>query len=294
MRVFVTGASGFVGTAVVENLIRAGHTVLGLARSDGAADAMTRMGAEAHRGDLSDLEELSAGARVCDGVIHTAYNHDFSQFAAAGETDRRAVEALGAELAGSGRPLVVTSAIGLLASGQPTTEGDAGDSKSPGAVRIPSEDTALALASAGVRSSVIRLPLMVHDRTRQGLATRLIGLARQTGISAYIGDGINRWPAVHRLDAAHLYRIALEKGAAGSRYHAIAEDSIRLREIAEVIGKILNVPVIAISPAKAAGHFGFLAYFVGSDFLTSSAHTKEALGWDPTHPGVIADLEPAG
>jgi nucleoside-diphosphate-sugar epimerase len=294
MRVFVTGASGFVGSAVVEDLIRGGHTVLGLARNDGAADAVTRMGAEAHRGDLSVPESLSAGARICDGVIHTAYNHDFSQFAAAGETDRRAVEALGAELVGTGRPLVITSAIGLLTPGEPTTEGDAGDPASPGAVRIPSEEKALALASEGVRSSIIRLPPMVHDRTRQGLATRLIALARQTGVSAYVGDGVNRWPAGHRLDAAHLYRLALEKGAAGSRYHAIAEDNIGLREIAEVIGKILNVPVMAISPAKASEHFGFLAYFVGSDFQSSGAHTKETLGWNPIHPGVIADLEPAG
>jgi len=293
MRVFVTGASGFVGSAVVEELIRAGHSVLGLARSDGAADALTRMGAQVHRGDLSDPKGLSLAALECDGVIHTAYNHDFSQFAAAGEMDRRVVEALGEALAGTGMPLVITSAIGLLTPGQPTTEDDAGASTSPGAVRIPSEDTALALTSAGVRSSVIRLPLMVHDRTKQGLATRLIGLAQQTGISAYIGDGVNRWPAVHRFDTAYLYRLALEKGTAGSRFHAIAEDSIRLREIAEIIGKILNVPVKAISPAKAAEHFGFLAYFVGSDFQSSSARTKETLGWNPIHPGVIADLEPA-
>jgi nucleoside-diphosphate-sugar epimerase len=291
MRVFVTGANGFVGTAVVEDLIGAGHTVLGLVRSDGAADAVTRLGAEAHRGDLSLPETLTAGARICDGVIHTAYNHDFSQFAAAGETDGRAVEALGAALAGTDRPLVITSGIGLLTPGEPTTEDDAGDPNSPGAVRIPSEEKALALASEGMRSSIIRLPIMVHDRTKQGLATRLIALARQTGVSAYVGDGVNRWPAVHRLDAARLYRLALEKGTAGSRYHAIAEDSIQLREIAEVIGKSLNIPIRAISPAKAAAHFGFLTYFVSSDFRSSSVHTKETLGWDPIQPGVIADLE---
>ena len=292
MRVFVTGSSGFVGSAIVEDLIRAGHTVLGLARNDVAANAVTRMGAEAHRGGLSDLESLAAGARICDGVIHTAYNHDFSQFVAAGETDRRAVEALGAELVGTGRPLVITSAIGLLAPGEHTTEDDTGDPKSPGAVRIPSEEKAFGLASEGVRSSIIRLPIMVHDRTKQGLATRLIALAQQTGVSAYVGDGVNRWPAVHRLDAAHLYRLALENGVAGGRYHAVAEDSIQLREIAEVIGRILNVPVTAISPMKASEHFGFLAYFVSSDFRSSSAHTKETLGWNPVHPGVIADLEP--
>jgi len=194
MRVFVTGASGFVGSAVIEDLIRAGHTVLGLARSDAAVEALKRMEAEVHRGDLSDPKGLSLAALKCDGVIHAAYNHDFTQFAAAAEMDRRVVEALGEALSGTGRPLVITSAIGLLTPGQPTTEDDAGASKSPGAVRIPSEDTALALASVGVRSSVIRLPLMVHDRTKQGLATRLIGLAQQTGISAYIGGGVNRWP----------------------------------------------------------------------------------------------------
>jgi nucleoside-diphosphate-sugar epimerase len=292
MHVFVTGATGFVGSAVVEDLIEAGHQVLGFARSDAGAEALIRMGAEVHKGDLSDTESLAAGARQCEGVIHTAYNHDFSQFAAAGETDRRAVEALGAELAGTGRPLVITSAIGLLTPGKLTTEEDAGDPSGPGAIRIPSEEKALALASEGVRSSIIRLPLMVHDRTKQGLATRLIALARQTGVSAYISDGVNRWPAVHRLDAAHLFRLALETGTAGRKYHAIAEDSVDVREVAEVIGRMLNVPVVAKSPATAAEHFGFLAYFAGADFQSSSAQTKQILGWNPTHPGVIADLEP--
>jgi nucleoside-diphosphate-sugar epimerase len=292
MRVFVTGANGFVGSAIVEDLIQAGHTVLGLVRSDKAADAVLQMGAEVHRGDLSDEETLTAGARVCDGVIHTAFSNDFSQFEAAGETDRRALGALGAALSGTGRPLVITSAIGLLAPGEPTTEDDAGDPNSPGAARIPSEEKALALASEGVRSCIVRLPFMVHDRTKQGLATRLMALARQTDFSAYVGDGVNRWSAVHRLDAARLYRLALENGTAGSKYHAIAEDSIPLRDIAEAIGKSLNVPVRAISPAKAAKHFGFLTYFVSSDFRSSSEHTKQTLGWDPVHPGVIADLEP--
>lgn len=293
MRVFVTGATGFIGSAIVEELTQAGHHVLGLARNDAASDALKRMGAEVHRGDLSDPESLSAGARQSDGVIHTAYNHDFSQFVAAGETDRRAVDALGTALVGSDRPLVIASAIGLLSPGRATTEDDAGDPKGFGAVRIPSEDTARTLAAQGVRSSIIRLPIMVHDRTRQGFATRLIDLARRTGVSAYLDDGVNHWPAVHRLDAARIFRLALEKGSAGSRYHAIAEGGIQLREIAEAIGTMLNVPVTAMPQDKAAEHFGFLAYFVGADFQASSARTKEALGWNPTQPGLIADLEGA-
>ena len=293
MRVFVTGATGFVGSAIVENLIQAGHQVLGLARSEAGSDALTRLGAGVYRGDLSDTAGLAAGARQCDGVIHTAYNHDFTQFAAAGETDRRAVEALGSALVGTGKPLVVTSAIGLLTPGRPTTEEDEGDPHSPGAVRIPSEKMALGFASQGVRSSIIRLPIMVHDRTRQGFATRLAGLARQTGVSAYIGDGLNRWPAVHRLDAADLFRLALESGATGSRYHAIAEEGVTLRTIADAIGRKLDVPVVAKSPDKAAEHFGFVAYFVGADFQAASAQTKRTLGWNPTRHGVVADLEAA-
>jgi len=259
---------------------------------DFGTDALKRIGAEVHRGDLSDTEGLSAGARACEGVIHTAYNHDFSQIVAAGETDRRAVEALGTALSGTGRPLVIASAIGLLTPGRPTTEDDAGDPKWFGAIRIPSEETILALASKNVRSSVIRLPPVVHDRTRQGLVTRMIALARQAGVSVYVGDGLNRWPAVHRLDAAQLFRLALEKGAPGSRYHAIAENGVPLRAIAEAIGRIANVPVVSKTVAEAATHFGFLAYFMSADFQASSTKTKQALGWNPTGPGVIADLEP--
>ena len=292
MRIFVTGASGFVGSAVVEELIGTGHQVLGLARNDAAANALKRMGAEVHRGDLATPESLSAGAQQCDGVIHTAYNHDWSQVAAAAEMDRRAVETLGAALAGSDRPLVITSAIGLLSPGRPTTEDDAGDPRSLGAVRMPSEEKALALASENVRSSIIRLPPVVHDRTKQGLVTRMIALARQAGISAYVDGGLNRWPAVHRRDAAQLFRLALEKGGPGSRYHAIAEDGIALRAIADAIGKLVNVPAVSKTPEEAASHFGFLAYFVSADFQASSTKTKEALGWNPNGPGLIADLEP--
>lgn len=293
MRVFVTGATGFVGSAVVEELIGAGHQVLGLARNDAAADVLKRIGAEVHSGDLSTPKSLSAGAQKCDGVIHTAYNHDWSQIEAAAEMDRRAVETLGAALAGSDRPLVITSAIGLLSPGVPTTEDDAGDPRSLGAVRIPSEEKALALASENVRSSIIRLPPVVHDRTKQGLVTRMTALARQTGVSAYVRGGLNHWPAVHCSDAAQLFRLALEKGAPGSRYHAIAENGLALRTIAEGIGRLVSVPVVSKTPEEAASHFGFLAYFVGADFQASSTKTKEALGWNPTGPSMIADLQPA-
>lgn len=292
MRVFVTGATGFIGSAVVKELIAAGHQVLGLTRSDEGAKALIAAGAEVHQGTLENLESLHSGAAVCDGVIHTAYNNDFSQFAEAGEMDRKAVEVLGTALAGSARPLVITSAIGVLAHGRPTTEEDAGDPNGSGAVRIPSEEKALEWSSKGVRSSIIRLPLMVHDQTKQGLATRLTGLAQQKGVSAYIDEGLNCWPAVHRLDAARLFRLALEAGTAGSRYHAIAENKIQLREIAEAIGRKLHVPVAAIPADKAADHFGFLTYFVNADFQASSTRTREALAWQPTRSGVITDLAP--
>jgi nucleoside-diphosphate-sugar epimerase len=292
MRIFVTGATGFVGSAIVEELIGAGHQVLGLARNDAAVDALKRMGAEVHNGDLSSAESLNAAAQKCDGVIHTAYDHDWSQIATAAEMDRHAVETLGTALAGSDRPLVITSAIGLLSPGRPTTEDDAGDPHSLGAVRIPSEEKALSLAPANVRSSIIRLPPVVHDRTKQGLVTRMIALARQTGASAYVQGGVNRWPAVHRRDAAQLFRLALEKGAPGSRYHAIAEDGIALRAIAEAIGRLVNVPAVSKTPEEAASHYSFLAYFVSADFQASSTKTKESLGWNPTGPGLITDLEP--
>ncbi len=293
MRIFVTGATGFVGSAVVEELIGAGHQVLGLARNDAAADTLKQRGAEVHSGDLSDPKGLSLAALECDGVIHTAYNHDWSQIPAAAEMDRRVIEAFGQALSGTGMPLVIASAIGLLPPGRPTTEDDAGDPHSLGAVRMPSEEKALALVSENVRSSVIRLPPVVHDRTKQGLVTRMIALARQTEVSAYVHGGLNRWPAVHRRDAAQLFRLALEKGAPGSRYHAIAEDGIALRAIAEAIGRLVNVPAVSKTPEEAASHFGFLAYFVSADFQASSTKTKEALGWNPTGLGLIADLEPA-
>ncbi|HEY1757648.1 MAG TPA: SDR family oxidoreductase [Bryobacteraceae bacterium] len=297
MQVFVTGATGFIGSAVVPELINAGHQVLGLTRTDAGAKSLLDAGAQVHRGDLEDLESLRSGAAMADGVIHLAFNHDFSKFAANCEMDRLAIEALGSALVGSDRPLVVTSGTGLIAPGRLATEDDVPSSGSTSVPRV-SEQTAASLAARGVRASVVRLP-QVHNRLKQGLVSYMIAAAREKGVSAFVGDGLNRWPAVPLLDAAHLYRLVLEKTAttkesAGARYHAVAEEGVPLREIAEAIGRGLKAPVVAMSPEEAGRHFGFLGFFVGADCPASSALTQEWLGWRPTmQPGLIADLDRA-
>jgi nucleoside-diphosphate-sugar epimerase len=292
MRVFVTGATGFIGSALIPDLINAGHQVLGMARTDAGAKSLIEAGAQVHRGDLEDLEGLRSGAAMSDGVIHTAFNHDFSKFAANCEMDRRAIEALGSALAGSDRPLVVTSGTGLIAPGRVATEDDVPASGPTSFPRV-SEQTAASLVARGVRASVVRLP-QVHDRVKQGLVTYAIAVAREKGVSAFVGDGLNRWPAVHLLDAARLYRLVLEKGEAGARYHAVDEEGVPLREVADAIGRGLKVPVVAMSAEEAAQHFGFLGFFVGVDCPASSALTQEQLGWRPTiQPGLIEDLDHA-
>jgi nucleoside-diphosphate-sugar epimerase len=291
MRVFVTGATGFIGSAVVKELIAAGHQVLGLCRSDEKAAALTAAGAEVHRGSLEDLDSLKAGAARSDGVIHLAFNHDFAKFAANCEDDRQVIKALGSVLAGSGRPLIVTSGTGMANTvpGQPATE-DGAVISSDVIPRAASEEAAAAVAADGVNVSVVRLP-QVHDTVRQGLVTYTIAIAREKGVCAYLGDGHNRWPAAHLLDVARLYKLAIENAEPNAKYHAVAEEGVSHRDIAEAIGRRLQIPVKSIAPEEAQTYFGWLAMFATHDMPASSAQTRKKLGWQPTGPGLIADLE---
>jgi nucleoside-diphosphate-sugar epimerase len=289
MKIFVTGATGFIGSAIVPELINAGHQVLGLSRSDAGAKSLVAAGAQVHRGDLKDLESLRGGAAMSDAVIHTAFVHDFSKFAENCEIDGRAIETLGSVLEGSDRPFIVTSGTGgLAAPGQIATE----DNDIPPNFPFPrvSEQMALALVRKGCRASVMRLP-QVHDTAKQGLVTYLIAVAREKGVSAYVGEGRNRWSAAHVLDVARLYRLALEKHEAGAKYHAVAEEGVAMRDIAEAIGRGLKVRVVSLSPEQAQGHFGWLSMFASNDLQASSAQTRRKLGWNPTGPGLIADLQ---
>jgi nucleoside-diphosphate-sugar epimerase len=288
MRVFVTGATGFIGSAIVKELLNAGHKVLGLARSDAAVASLKAAGADVHRGSLDDLESIRSGASAADGVIHTAFNHDFSKFKANCETDRQVIEALGSVLEGSNRPLVITSGTGLLGQGQLATEDAQASTTNP---RIASEQAAAAVAARGAHVSVVRLSPSVHGDGDHGFVPMLIGFAREKGASAYIGDGMNRWPAVHRLDAAHLFRLAIEKNAASARYHGVADEGVPFREIAAVISRRLNLPVVAKSAEEAGDHFGWFAHFAALDNPSSSQKTRELLGWQPKQPGLISDLD---
>jgi nucleoside-diphosphate-sugar epimerase len=301
MRVFVTGASGWIGSAVVPELIGAGHQVVGLARSDASASRLAAAGAAAYRGNLDDLSALREAAAGSDGVIHLAFKHDIAfsgDFAGAAEADRRAVETIGEALAGSDRPFVIASGTLGVAPGRVATERDGHDPAAAAAVlqdgpltRWGTAELALALASSGVRSSVLRLPPTNHGDGDNGFLATLVAIAREKGISGYVGEGTNRWPAVHRLDSARLFRMALEEAPAGATLHAVADEGVALGDVAEVIGRHLDIPVASIDPADAATHFAWLGAFVGLDAPASSALTRELLAWQPSRPGLVGDLD---
>lgn len=289
MRVFVTGATGFVGMPVIKELISAGHQILGLARSEAAAQSLKAAGVDVQSGSLEDLESLRSGAAACDAVIHLGFIYDFSKFQENCAIDKRAIEALGSVLAGSSRPLIVTSGTaGLAAPGQIATE----DSVLPPNSPMPrvSEQTAFAMLDRGVSAAVVRLP-QVHDTVKQGLVTYAIAMAREKGMSVYIGEGLNRWAAAHISDVASLYRLALDKHVAGARYHAVAEEGVNMKDIAETIGRGLKLPVKSISAEQAPAHFGWLSMFAAHDLPASGAQTKKKLDWHPTGPDLITDLK---
>jgi len=289
MRIFVTGASGFIGSAIVEDLHAAGHKVVALARSDTSAKVLESLGAEVLRGSLDDLDSLKRGAASSDGVIHCAFVHDFANYANSVKTDQLAIQTLGGVLEGTNRPLVVTCGILGISNNRIVTEQDQANVEvSPRAI---SEVKTLSFSSKGVRSSVIRLPPSVHGKGEHGFIPILIAIARQKGVSAYIGDGLNRWPAVHRVDVAQLYRLVLENGTAGAKYHGVADEGIPFRDIAEVIGKHLNIPVVSKSVEEAVDHFGWMGRFVQFDSPASNKHTQEELGWKPVQSSLLADME---
>ncbi|MFT4160104.1 SDR family oxidoreductase [Shinella sp.] len=290
MRIFLTGATGFIGSAIVPELLKAGHRVVGMTRSEAGARALEAAGAEVHRGTLEEPESLRRGAEKADAVIHTAFDHDFSRFVENCRKDSRAIEALGEDLKGSDRPLVITSGTGLgnAELGKPATE-DVCNMEHPNP-RIASEQAGNTLLDAGINVSVVRLP-QVHDTVKQGLITPLVAIAREKGVAAYVGEGRNRFPAGHLLDVALLYRLAVERAAPGARYNAVGEEGIETRAIAEALGRGLKLPVVSIAPEKAAEHFGWMAMFAGLDFPASSTWTRRTLGWSPAGPGLIADLD---
>jgi len=290
MRVFVTGATGFVGTAIVQELINNGHQVLGLARSDASAQKLIDAGAEVHRGDLEDLDSLRSGAAAVDGIIHAGFIHDFARFAEVCKIDQTAIETIGEVLAGSNRPFIVTSGTALVSPGKLATE----DIRSPFNPAWPraSEQTADAVTALGVRTAAIRLSPSVHgEEDKHGFIPILVNIAREKGVSAYVGDGLNRWNAVHRLDAARLYRLALENTTSGARFHAAAEEAITVKTIAEAIGQQLNIPVVSIAAEAAAEHFGWFSHMAAIDCPASSKWTQEQLNWKPLHATLLTDIE---